>query len=201
MLSATNIIAADFFKQSTLKIAKGLLGCYLAHQHPEGMTIGKIVETEAYLSDDPACHAARGKTQRNEAMFGPAGYAYIYFIYGMYFCFNVVTGPVEKGEAVLIRALEPIQGLELMQQRRQNKKSTKQLQLHELCNGPAKLVIAMGIEKHQNKFCLQTSPLQLLMPKSKTKHPITTTTRIGIVQGKELPYRFYLKNNIFVSKK
>ncbi len=201
MSPATNIIAADFFNQSTLKIAKELLGCYLAHYHPDGITIGKIVETEAYLSNDPACHAARGKTQRNEAMFGPPGHAYIYFIYGMYFCFNVVTGPIETGEAVLIRALEPVQGMELMQQRRQNKKLAKPIQLHQLCNGPAKLVIAMGIEKYQNKSCLQTSPLQLLQKDLSTPKKIITTTRIGIEQGKALPYRFYLKDNSFISKK
>ncbi|OGQ06929.1 MAG: 3-methyladenine DNA glycosylase [Deltaproteobacteria bacterium RIFCSPLOWO2_12_FULL_40_28] len=186
-----------FFKQSTLQIAKNLLGATLIHDSPQGTTIGRIVETEAYLSNDPACHAARGKTSRNQVMFGPPGHAYIYFIYGMYFCFNVVTGKEGIGEAVLIRALEPIVGLELMKTRRPKIKKNE-----HLCNGPAKLVLAMGIEKKQNGICLQGGSLRLeRSSKTNLKSPIVSTTRIGIKNGAHLPYRFYFKENPFISKK
>ncbi len=190
------------FQKPTLQAAKDLLGMYLAHYSSEGLTIGRIVETEAYLHDDPACHASRGITPRNIAMFGPPGHAYIYFIYGMYHCFNVVTAPEGKGEAVLIRALEPIAGIELMKKRRK-KNLKRNLSLHELCNGPGKLVIAMGIHAKQNHHNLLSSELRLL-PRDYFEKPkkfsIVKTKRIGIQKGAELPYRFYLKDNLFVSK-
>ena len=103
-----------FFEKPTVKVAEDLLGCYLIN----GNCAGKIVETEAYLEDDPGSHSFKGKTNRNEKMFGEAGKAYIYFTYGMYYCFNVVTNKEGKGEAVLIRALEPVSEIELMKKRR-----------------------------------------------------------------------------------
>lgn len=179
----------------TIQIASQLLGNYLVHQTLDGLTMGKIVETEAYLSNDPACHASRGMTKRNQVMFGPPGHAYIYFVYGMYYCFNVVTAKKGVGEAVLIRALEPAQGIDLMFKRRPKAKNLK-----DLCSGPAKLVLAMGILKEQNGISLMEGPL-ILERAPLRKKEITTTTRIGIVNGAKLPYRFYLKGNRFVSKK
>lgn len=164
--------------------------------------MGRIVETEAYLSrNDPACHAHRGMTKRNAAMFGRAGTSYIYLIYGMYYCFNVVTASEGKGEAVLIRALEPVSGLELMQQRRGTSV------LRHLCSGPGKLVIAMGMHAGLNGAPLDAAPLRVLprdaFPERYPKQGrprIVTTTRIGIRQGAELPLRFYLAGNSFVSR-
>lgn len=195
----------DFYqKYDTLTLAKELLGCELIHESPEGRTAGIIVETEAYLTGDPACHAYRKKTTRNAAMFGPAGSVYVYLIYGMYHCVNIVSAEEGKGEAVLIRALEPTEGIELMQQRRAEKKGSKStpFTVRELCNGPAKLVRAMGITLagHNGSSLVEEANLYITPPKE-TDFEVVTTTRIGITQGAELPYRFYIGGNRFVSKK
>jgi DNA-3-methyladenine glycosylase len=196
------ILPKNFYQDPTVKIAQNLLGTYLVHNSAEGRAIGRIVETEAYLyRDDPACHAHRGMTKRNTVMFGPAGRSYIYFIYGMYYCFNVVTGKVGDGEAVLIRALEPVSGLKLMQARR------KTTDIHKLCSGPAKLVLALGISGRQNGMCLRTGPIRIhsresfpLIDKGERKFEVATTTRIGISQASHLPLRFYIKDNSYVSR-
>ena len=196
------VVAASFFSRSTTRLAKDLLGTYLAHDSPQGLTIGKIVETEAYLfRGDLACHAAKGQTKRNAAMFGPAGVAYVYLIYGIHLCFNVVSGKVGEGEAVLIRALEPIEGIELMKKRRNTDNERM------LCNGPGKLVQAMGISREHNAACRRSGDLRILPPESfaakneKVRKPsIVTTTRIGINVAQDLALRFYIKGSKFVSK-
>ena len=173
--------------------APGLLGYKLVHETPEGLTSGVIVETEAYSSDDPASHTYRGQTPRNQVMFGPAGYVYVYFTYGIHYCFNVVTGPAGSGQAVLIRAVEPIDGVELMKQRRGTDN------LHQLTNGPAKLVQAMGITKTDyGANLLNGGKLRLEPGVVPTK--ITQTTRVGIKQATHQPWRFYIAGNQFVSK-
>ena len=136
----------DFYQRNTLTVARELLGKYLVHNSQEGTTIGKIVETEAYIGPhDPASHAYKGRrTKRTEVQFGPGGYAYIYQIYGKNFCFCIVTQKVGMPEVVLIRALEPIAGLELMAKRRGFSNLTD---YKELTNGPSKLCQAMGINK------------------------------------------------------
>ena len=188
--------------QSTIKLARALLGTVLVHDSPEGRTAGRIVETEAYLSkNDPACHASRGITKRNAAMFGPAGTSYVYLIYGMYHCFNVVSGAEGVGEAVLIRALEPLDGLDLMRRRRGVEK------LIQLASGPGKLVQAMGITAKNNFGCLQTGTVRLCGPdeweqlRIRPKEEITASPRIGISSAKDLKLRFYFENNHFVSKR
>ena len=166
---------------------------YLVHESPEGRTIGKIVETEAYLHNDPAAHSFSGRTKRNSPMFEKPGTAYVYFTYGMHFCFNVVTAEEGVGEAVLIRALEPVEGIALMKKRR------KQEDVQQLCNGPAKLVQAMGIHKNHNIHFLLNKPLYLEQ-REREKIKIVSVTRIGISKAVEKKWRFYLKNNPFVSR-
>ncbi len=185
------------FYQDTLDVAKNLLGTFLVHETAAGTTIGRIVETEAYLWGDPACHAYRRKTPRNAAMFGPPGFAYVYQIYGLHYCVNVVTAPEGVGEAVLIRALEPLAGIPLMQERRSTTKLT------DLCKGPGRLVQAMGITKATNGMGMGEPPFWVqpatAFPDWNQPFRMVTTTRIGITQGADLPYRFYMDNNIFVS--
>lgn len=179
-----------FFEKNTITVAKNLLGKYLIHKN----LIGKIVETEAYLQDDPASHSFKGKTKRNLPMFDNPGTSYVYLTYGMYYCFNIVSNKKGIGEAVLIRALEPISGVNIMKKNRRKQDN--------LCNGPAKLTIAMGINKKHNGINLLSpnSPIKILQGK-KEKFNIIETTRIGISKGKNLRYRFYIENSKFVSKK
>jgi DNA-3-methyladenine glycosylase len=192
-LIADTILPRDFYARDTVTVARDLLGCVLVHRTPEGITAGKIVETEAYLQGDPACHAARRMTPRNSVMFGPPGHAYVYFTYGMHYCFNVVSASEGVGEAVLVRALEPLQGNSLMQQRRGRQN------IRDLCSGPAKLTQAMGIGREHNRQDLTVGDLYIC--RGDADAPIVTTTRIGIKEGAELPLRFYLQNNRYVSRK
>lgn len=187
----------SFYARDTITVARDLLGRLLCHDSAEGFTAGIIVETEAYLSrDDPACHAARGITRRNAAMFGPPGSSYIYFIYGNHYCFNVVTAPQGVGEAVLVRALEPVAGLDLMKQRRRKKRLT------ELAGGPGMLCQAMGITADLNGRSLQAHPLWICCgPEKYSRAPIELSPRIGISRGSDKLLRFYLHGNQFVSRR
>ena len=197
------VLSQTFLSQPTLDLAKNLLGTILCHYTNEGLLAGRIVETEAYLNDDPACHAHKGRTKRNESMFHPPGISYVYFIYGMYHCFNVVSGPKGQGEAVLIRALEPLYGTELMKQYRSCENLSK------LTNGPGKLCQAMNITTTHDRLCLRTSNLRLSKDATTNKlhknkfsqTSIICSRRIGISLGSELPYRFYLADSEFVSRK
>lgn len=188
------ILPRSFYAGDTVEVARKLLGNILVHETPDGVTAGKIVETEAYIQGDPACHASRGMTPRNRVMFGAPGHAYVYFIYGMYYCFNVVTAPVGIGEAVLLRALEPLQGINLMQSRRERER------LGDLCGGPAKLVQAMGISREHNGADLTCSQLFVCRGEA-VPGRIVATTRIGIKLGVEMPLRFYLEGSPFISRK
>ncbi|MCL2190886.1 MAG: DNA-3-methyladenine glycosylase [Treponema sp.] len=182
-------LGRGFFARPTVDLARALLGKRLEC----GGLEGRIVETEAYLyRDDPACHAGRGRTARNEPMFGPAGNIYVYLIYGMYHCMNIVSGKTGEGEAVLIRALEPIRGIELMRERRGTAK------LENLCNGPGKLTRAFGITKeHNNLSLLGGGELRLLDDGERPE--IQASGRIGLSVGGELQLRFFVKGNRFVS--
>ena len=185
----------NLLNSNTLTIAKNLLGYTLVHESDEGITAGIIVETEAYLQGDPACHAYRRKSVRNAPMFGEAGTIYVYQIYGMHFCVNISTNKKDIGEAVLIRALEPTIGIDLMEIRRKTEV------LKNLCSGPGKLVQAMGIHKGMNDWHILDSDLKIISPKIQLlDNEIVTTTRIGITQGIDLPYRFYVKDNKFISR-
>ncbi len=195
------IVPRTFYAQDTVQVARDLLGCYLVHLEGAETTLGRIVETEAYLRNDAAAHSFIGKTARNSVLFGPAGHAYVYFIYGMHYCVNVVTGEEGTGEAVLFRALEPLQGIPVMERRRSVEKPRL------LCNGPAKLAEALGIDLAFNGLPLFSGPLQIWSRDSLAPSPgtddedIVQTTRIGITKSTDLPLRFYLRGNRHISRK
>jgi DNA-3-methyladenine glycosylase len=183
-----------FLKSDALKVAPRLLGCLLAREIEGQRLVGRIVETEAYNQTDAASHSYRGQTPRTEVMFGASGRAYVYFTYGMHYCINVVTGSVGYGSAVLIRALEPIENLELMRQNRRGNPRD-----FELTNGPAKLCQALDIDKSFNAHDLTRPPLQLIIKPPIKATKIEQTTRIGISRDQHRNWRFYIKNNHYVS--
>jgi len=187
----------SFYRHDTVTVARALLGHLLCRETSAGLAAGIIVETEAYLSkDDPACHASRGKTRRNAPMFGPPGRAYIYFIYGNHFCFNVVTGPAGTGEAVLVRALEPLYGLELMQQRRGRDRGA----LH-LTGGPGRLCQALAIDRSLNEHDLRRPPLWIAAGSEVEAGAVVSGPRIGITLAADKPLRFHIKDNKYVSRR
>lgn len=175
-------------------VAPRLLGSYLIREIKGRKLVGKIVETEAYDQADAASHSFKGKTPRTEIMFGSSGSLYVYFTYGMHYCCNVVTGPAGHGSAVLIRALEPVEGEDLMLINRQNMTGLN------ISNGPAKLCQALQIDKRLNGHDLRKPPLRLLIKKPLNQASIVQSTRIGISRAKDVPWRFYIKNNPFVSR-
>ncbi len=174
--------------------APRLLGCRLERQVDGQLVSGRIVETEAYSQDDVASHSYRGETPRTKVMFGPAGYLYVYFTYGMHYCCNIVTGPAGHGSAVLIRALEPLSGQAIMSRNRRG------LGGEALTNGPAKLCQALAIEKSFNGHDLHQEPLKLMMEPPLVQTDIVQTTRIGISRAQDAPWRFYIRGNKYVSK-
>jgi len=189
------ILPQAFYRRSTIPVARDLLGQVLTHETPEGIASGVIVEVEAYLPKrDPGCHAARGRTPRNEPMFGPPGHAYVYFCYGNHYLFNLVTEKEGVPGAVLVRALEPLEGSALMAARRGQEEGSRLIS-----NGPGKLVQALGIGRSHNRKAAFQRPLYVR--KARRRTPIGVTTRIGITEGSELPLRFYLKDNPYLSVK
>lgn len=194
------ILQKSFYQQDIITVASELLGKILVHESKEGKTAGKIVETEAYLGpEDRAAHSSEGRrTARNEVMYGQKGHAYVYFIYGLYYCFNVTAGNVPgKPEAVLIRALEPVAGEEIMAKRR-----GRQVKASNLTNGPSKLCMAMDISKTQNRTDLTAPPLFIEDALVVPENNIVDTTRIGVDYSGEWTnkrWRFYIRNNKFVS--
>ena len=197
------ILERFFYQRDTIKVARELLGKILIHESGAQTTAGRIVETEAYLGpEDKAAHSSGGRrTRRNEVMFGQKGCAYVYFIYGLYHCFNVTAGDIPgKPEAVLIRALEPVQGEEIMAKRRLAKEGKPA----NLTNGPSRLCMAMNITKTQNKTDLTAPPLYIKNAPAIPQEQIAEATRIGVDyagEWKNRPWRFYIKNNSCVSKK
>jgi len=192
-------LGRDFYQRSTLTVARELLGKRLVRVVDGQRLSGIIVEVEAYVGeDDAACHAACGRTSRNEAMYGPPGHAYVYFIYGMHHCLNAVTEEEGFPAAVLIRALEPLEGLEIMRRYRSGKRD------RELTNGPAKLCQALAIGRSFNEVDLCTSKA-LFIEEGPMAAPeeIEASPRIGIKAdelARSVPWRFYLQGNDFVSK-
>jgi DNA-3-methyladenine glycosylase len=191
-----------FYQRNILDVSRDLLGKILVHQTDEGVTAGKIVETEAYCGpEDKAAHSYGGrKTPRNAIMFGEKGHAYVYLIYGMYYCVNITAGAVlGKPEAVLIRALEPVEGQELMAKHRGNPKGKAQI----LTNGPGRLCMALGITKAQYGADLTMPPFYIKDGESLQNQDIVETARVGIDYAAEWvgkPWRFYIKGNNYVSR-
>jgi DNA-3-methyladenine glycosylase len=175
--------------------ARHLLGCYLVSTIGGRPVVGRIVETEAYLGRrDPASHARErvGRTRRNAPMFGPPGTAYVYFVYGMHWCFNVVAAAEGEPEAVLVRAIEPVFGQDVMRERRGGPK--------DLANGPARLCAALGIDGSLNGHRLSDAPLYLLEPPTRPHVEVAVSGRIGIREAESWPLRFFYRGHRDVSR-
>lgn len=184
----------NFYERDAREVAPDLLGKLLFTRIHGVLTLGRIVETEAYLGfEDPASHAFRGKTPRNEVMFGPAGFAYVYFTYGAHFCVNAVTGAPGLASAVLIRALEPVEGISTMQQRRKKEK------LRDLASGPGKLCQALGIDRSWNGKSLRSPQLGIAEPSVPHSFHIEASPRVGIRKAVHLPYRYFMADCPYVS--
>jgi DNA-3-methyladenine glycosylase len=180
----------DFFSRSVHEVARDLIGCELAVDGAAGI----IVETEAYDAGDPACHAYIGRTARNEVLFGPPGRAYVYLSYGIHSLLNAVAEPEGSAAAVLIRALEPTEGIELMRARRRRER------VEDLCSGPGKLTEALGVDLGLNGWDLLAAPFELREPSGSPVAEIVTAPRIGITKAAELPWRYCAAGSRFVSK-
>jgi DNA-3-methyladenine glycosylase len=189
-----------FYDRPTLAVASDLIGKLLVHDTPAGRASGLIVETEAYIGEsDPACHAAPGRTRRNAPLYGPAGIAYVYLNYGMHYLVNAVTEAVDAPAAVLIRALEPREGIDLMRRRRARGtgKPAKSWDERGLCRGPGNLTKALGISLEQNGANLEGS--RLLIEDVGVSLPVAWGPRIGISVGTERPWRCFVAGHPSVS--
>jgi DNA-3-methyladenine glycosylase len=192
----------SFYEPSAAVVAPRLLGHYLVRATPRGLAGGLIVETEAYLAHDPSCHGFRKETPRNRSMYGPPGRAYVYFIYGNYYCFNAVCRPAGKAEAVLVRAIEPAFGVEWMRANR------PVADLADLTSGPAKFCLALDIERPMDgvDLCSARSPVYIARNPAarqfRRQHgPLINSTRIGISTAEDWLLRFYLDGSGYVSKR
>ncbi|MDN4526516.1 DNA-3-methyladenine glycosylase [Fictibacillus fluitans] len=201
----------ELFEYPTLQLARKLLGMELVHETEEGLTSGIIVEAEAYMGpEDRAAHSyGERRTPRTEIMYADAGHVYVYFIYGMHTCFNIVSGPLHKPEAILIRALEPKEGVPLMMKRRNMEVSLLEngawnlKELKKLANGPGKLCKAMGITLEDYGIKLNSEHLYLREYKNIPEQDIVSGPRVGVDYAGEAaryPYRFWVRDNLFVSK-
>jgi len=192
LLATSTILRASFYERDPERVARDVLGKILVH----GRIAGRIVEVEAYLGlEDLAAHASRGLTARTRVLFGPPGHAYVYLIYGMYECLNLVAEPEGKAGAVLVRALEPVSGLERMRKRRPAAR-----RIEDLCSGPGKLTLAMGVTRALNGAPVTRGDLTVRAPSVAEAVEIAVSPRIGITQCADWPLRFYVAGNRFVSK-
>jgi DNA-3-methyladenine glycosylase len=181
----------DFYERSVHDVARDLIGCVVRH----GETAGRIVETESYHMDEPACHAYAGVTERTRTLFGPPGNAYVYFSYGVHSLLNAVAEEPGVGAAVLIRALEPVDGIEAMRERRAIARD------EDLCNGPGKLTQALGIGLSLNGTSLSDGPIEVLTREPGSREPrIVLGERIGITKAADLPWRFCDADSRHVSR-
>jgi DNA-3-methyladenine glycosylase len=182
-------LGADFFDRSVHEVARDLIGCTLLYEGCGGI----VVETESYQADDPACHAYVGLTERTRVLFGPPGHAYVYLSYGIHSLLNAVAEPEGEAAAVLIRALEPTHGIELMRQRRGVKSDL------DLCSGPGKLTEALGVDLGDNEADLTRKPFLLTAPDGE-RQEIVAGPRIGITKAVERPWRFCAAGSRYVSR-
>ena len=197
----SRLLTPAFYQQGAVAVARGLLGCVLARSAPEGTASGVIVETEAYAGrTDAACHSFKLEGprpgHRTEVMFRPGGLAYVYLIYGMYCCFNVTCAPAGRAEAVLVRALAPLEGKPLMRTRRGTEDERK------LCSGPGKLCMALAVTREQNGADLRGETLRILQGNPIQDAEVVATPRINVDYAGEdaaLPYRFAVKDSPFLS--
>lgn len=190
------ILSRDFYNRDTEIVAQELLGSIVECTTPDGIASAMIVETEAYIGEhDLACHAAAGLTKRTEPLYGPPGVSYVYFIYGVHWCFNAVTRASGLPGAVLVRAVEPVSGLALMRERRGEK--AKPI---DLTNGPGKLCEALGITGSHNRLTLQRKPLVIREGRKVDAAEIETTPRIGISRAVDWPLRYLIRGNPYVSR-
>lgn len=186
----------DFYARDTELVARDLLGCILECHTADGVASGRIVETEAYLGEhDLACHAAAGRTRRTEPLYGPPGTAYVYFIYGVHWCFNAVTREEGLPSAVLIRALEPVAGVDLMRARRPAARKD-----HDLTNGPGKLCAALGIDVRHNALPLSRPPISIREGDRVPDERVSITPRIGIRESADWPLRWIVADSAYVSR-
>jgi DNA-3-methyladenine glycosylase len=201
-----NALHRSFYLQPTLTVARNLLGKNIVRYFNDKFLIGKIVEVEAYLHNDPASHSFRRKTRRNEVMFYEGGHLYVYFTYGMHFCANVVTGKEGIGEAVLIRAVEPLAGIEVMIKNRHSSDKSIDLRslnhkiLIDLTNGPAKFCKAFGIARKENGTDLTSGGIIITDGLKILSKSIGRSSRIGIRSGLEKKWRFFINGNEWVSR-
>ena len=198
-------LARSFYARPTLEVAPALLGKVLVHNTRSGTAAGAIVEVEAYVGEtDPACHAAPGLTRRNAPLYGPPGHAYVYLNYGVHYLVNVVTEPEGSPAAVLIRALEPIDGLTLMRTRRMRARTARHVNTsrrisdHELCRGPGNVTHALGISLRQNRLDLRGGELYI-EDRGIGVAQITWSPRIGITKGTEKHWRCFCSTSSAVS--
>jgi len=190
----------SFYLRPTITVARDLLGKTLYRRIGKKLLRGIIVEVEAYLGEkDPASHAYRGRTKRNEAMFKKGGHLYVYFTYGMHFCANVVTEDEGIGHAVLLRAIEPIEGIHIMERNRKMEDRIRRVQA-ALTNGPAKLCQALGIAREENGTDLLGHEIFIAGGKTVPRSQIGISPRIGIRNATEKKWRFYLRGSNFVSR-
>jgi DNA-3-methyladenine glycosylase len=187
-------VSRAFFARPSIEVAPELLGLILVREPPSGPRLAaRIVEVEAYAPDDPASHAFRGRTARNAVMFGRPGHLYVYFTYGMHFCMNVVTGREGEGSAVLLRAAEPLEGIEEMRQRRGRSG------LRELCSGPAKVCQAFGVDRRMDGLDLVRGS-EMWLSAGEPVSAVRSGPRVGIRVGLDRPWRFQAADDPFVSR-
>ena len=190
-MSADTSLGREFFARPAPQVAADLIGKVL-HRHDDGIAV-RIVETEAYRQDDPACHAHRGKTDRNAPLFGPPGHAYVYFSYGMHWCMNIVSGHEGWGEGCLLRAAEPLEGLEVIRERR-----GPQHKERDLLRGPGRLGQALGLDRRHSGMDICDGGM-LSVTDDGARPPVAEGPRVGVALAADVPWRFWAEESPWVS--